>query len=401
MTYQLLPKKGMARATLLADLADPNSEIYQAVVATGALDPRVSRGLTTYAALGDSITSNHYTGFGVWLRLLSLQFVGVPGWNKGVSGNTTAQMLARISDVTGLDPKPDVCLVLGGTNDANVGDADATLGNLSAIYDALLDADIIPVAMLIPPRDTNTDFPPKINGRIAAEAMRRGIPLVNFYHQLADGDGTWRSTYSHDGIHPNLISGRIMAQAIIDALDLRGPGISAFLAASNTTDDTNLVTNGTFIGDANADGVADGWSLTVGGTATGTLTPGTGNVVGNWQDIDVTVAGQTYISGTNITTGFTAGDVMLYCGRVKSDNFASGFWIDQLNIYPSGGGGISCLYQFDTELNDEAEGYVFAVMWKITTETAISPRFIGKSTGTGNMSIAQVAIRNLTELGAY
>lgn len=72
--------------------------------------------------------------------------------NAGVSGNTTAQMAARVTaDVVAYNPK--VCLVLGGTNDAAAGTGSAvTIANLISIFDALVGAGIRPVACTVPPR---------------------------------------------------------------------------------------------------------------------------------------------------------------------------------------------------------------------------------------------------------
>lgn len=76
--------------------------------------------------------------------------------NFGVSGETTAQMLARVAAVT--TAKPGICTVMGGANDfnvpANLASAAASAAafasitaNLSAIYTALINAGIVVVAM--------------------------------------------------------------------------------------------------------------------------------------------------------------------------------------------------------------------------------------------------------------
>lgn len=103
--------------------------------------------------LGDSITagSGGDTGWHVQANGRAgfpLRFIS----NAGVGGDRTDQMLARI-DTDVIDLLPDVCIVLGGTNDVGQGVSAATIqGYLSDIYDALEAEGIAIVACTIPPR---------------------------------------------------------------------------------------------------------------------------------------------------------------------------------------------------------------------------------------------------------
>src|SRR5262245_40570788 len=71
--------------------------------------PPPAPGETRVVFFGDQVTEN-------WTRGSSQFFKGKPYFNRGIDGQTTAQMLVRFrQDVVGL--KPRVVIIQGGTND--------------------------------------------------------------------------------------------------------------------------------------------------------------------------------------------------------------------------------------------------------------------------------------------
>jgi lysophospholipase L1-like esterase len=133
--------------------------------------------------------------------------------NRGISGQTTAQMVVRFHpDV--VDLKPAVVVILAGTNDVagNTGPMtpEMTMDNFRAMVEMARANDIKPVIASIPPAG---DFPwkqgldpaPKIralNARLEAWCKSEGIVWVDYYSALADEHGAMKPGLSIDGVHP-------------------------------------------------------------------------------------------------------------------------------------------------------------------------------------------------------
>lgn len=367
--------------------------------------PTVGTALIRTAILGDSMASGdsaHSREAWGWANLLSHGTLvrSGNGWSAGIGGEVTSQILARVGDVTGLLPKPHLCIVQGGTNDVLTSVPVATTkSNLVAMYDALEAAGIEPIACLIPPSDTQPTRVVILNAWIAAYAAYRGLRCLDNYSENADPDGTWRTGYSGDGTHPNATSARLMGERVVRAL---APNASAehLLAGFTGADTTNLIVNGTFTGDTSGDGVADHWGLnTPGSHVTTALVPGDGSVIGNWQKVTKTAAGNNYITpAVAITAGFSAGDVMLFAGRVRLasvDSYGIGLWVHDNALAVD-----NILFQWTGDLTGE-DGAIFTHMFVVPSgTTSFSPRISASvSTGTGSYSIAQWTLRNLTTMG--
>lgn len=102
--------------------------------------------------------------------------------------------------------RPAVALVMYGTNDLAAGvDLASYRHNLDRIVGQLLDAGVIPVLSTIPPRPLHRRADARVSGYnqvVKAVADERGVPLWNYWAQLAGGDIV-NSGISGDGIHPN------------------------------------------------------------------------------------------------------------------------------------------------------------------------------------------------------
>ena len=166
--------------------------------------------------LGDSITDS-------WGRGIGEFFPGEPYVNRGISGQTTPQMLLRLrQDVIAL--KPAAVVVLAGTNDIAGNTGPMTLqqieGNLASITE-LAHAHGIEVVMatLLPVTDahapqTGSRPPSKIaalNAWIRDYCKAGHCTLLDYHAAAAGTDGALRPELSDDGLHPNARGYALMA----------------------------------------------------------------------------------------------------------------------------------------------------------------------------------------------
>jgi len=163
--------------------------------------------------MGDSITQG-------WR--LEQSFPGKPYINRGISGQTTPQMLVRFrQDVVDLQPK--AVIILAGINDiaGNTGPMtlEQTEENIASMAD-IADANGIRVVLcsVLPA----FDFPwapglepaPKValvNAWLRGYAMARHFVYVDYYSAMKDERGGLPATLSKDGVHPLPAGYAIMA----------------------------------------------------------------------------------------------------------------------------------------------------------------------------------------------
>jgi len=165
--------------------------------------------------LGDSITD-------MWK--LAESFPGKPYVNRGISGQTTPQMLVRMfPDVIGLDPA--AFILLAGTNDIarNTGPETLTMieENIQAMTDLARAHDVKAILCSVMPisdytgRKQSEQRPPadvlKLNAWLREYAARVHAEYVDYYSALVDEKGMLKDGYSADGLHPNAKGYELMA----------------------------------------------------------------------------------------------------------------------------------------------------------------------------------------------
>ena len=190
--------------------------------ANGKVAP-VSNSEARVVFMGDSITDSwqnpKFGGF----------FPGKPYVDRGISGQTTPQMLIRFRpDVVALHPK--VVVILAGTNDIAGNTGPMTLetieDNLISMAE-LAKANSIKVvfASLLPISDYNqrdgkpivrsTQRPPEkikaLNDWMKSYASNNKFAYLDYYSALVDDKGFLREELSADGLHPNAKGYAIMA----------------------------------------------------------------------------------------------------------------------------------------------------------------------------------------------
>lgn len=179
--------------------------------------------------MGDSITDG-------WR--LAESFAGQPYVNRGISGQTTAQMLVRFyPDVIAL--KPAAVIMLAGTNDIARNNGPQTLEmiqqNIMAMTElaqghgikVVLSA-LLPISdrTMIPaggrgggptpqPRIQSAARPPadivRFNAWLKSYATSKGAVYADYYTATVDAAGFLRDGTTGDGLHPNAAGYALMA----------------------------------------------------------------------------------------------------------------------------------------------------------------------------------------------
>src|SRR5882762_3640558 len=170
--------------------------------------------------VGDSITE-------FWN--ISIFFKDKPYLNRGISGQTTPQILLRFrQDVIAL--KPQIVVILAGTNDIaeNTGpiSLEAIEDNLKSMVDLASKNGVRPILASVLPAAA---FPwrPEIrpiekilalNQWIKEYAAREGIGFVDYYSAMVDDQHGLKPGLSGDGVHPNEAGYIIMAPIAAEAI---------------------------------------------------------------------------------------------------------------------------------------------------------------------------------------
>ncbi len=174
--------------------------------------------------MGDSITD-------MWVQPRFGEFFpGKPYIGRGISGQTTPQMLIRFRpDVIALQPR--VVVILAGTNDIAGNTGPMTLeeieGNLAAMSELAHANDVrVVLSSLLPVYDgghtpdgkplTMTDRrPPEkilaLNSWIKNYAKQHHDIYLDYFSAMVDDHGFLKKELSEDGLHPNKAGYAVMA----------------------------------------------------------------------------------------------------------------------------------------------------------------------------------------------
>ncbi len=192
--------------------------------------PPPAEGEDRVVFMGDSITD-------AWGRKYSGFFPGKPYVNRGISGQTTSQMLIRFRpDVIALKPK--VVVILAGTNDlaGNTGPMtpEEILGNLISMAELAKANDIrVALASVLPAIDypwrPGHPNPSKqiiaLNAMIKDYATRNDLVYLDYCSAMVDERNGLRKELAEDAVHPNQagydVMGPLAAKAIAQALQGR------------------------------------------------------------------------------------------------------------------------------------------------------------------------------------
>lgn len=161
----------------------------------------VVRGATIF--LGNSITDG-----GEWSEL----FVGKTVLNRGISGDVTRGVLARLDEVTRHAPSKVFLLI--GINDLAAGRAaDQICRDIHLIVRQIRQTSPqtrVYVQSILPVRSDEKKFASisdkgeiirLINSVLGSNAARHHYTYIDLHTQMADGSGQLRSEFTNDGLH--------------------------------------------------------------------------------------------------------------------------------------------------------------------------------------------------------
>jgi lysophospholipase L1-like esterase len=174
--------------------------------------------------MGDSITDG-------WGKKYGQFFPGKPYINRGISGQTTPQMLIRFRpDVIALKPK--VVVILAGTNDIAGNTGPSTLemieDNLTSMVELAQKNDIKVVLSSVMPvcdyiqnqtkrRPNETII--ELNKWIKQYASTHNALYLDYYTPMLDEKGVFKQELTYDGLHPNSAGYEVMMPLAQKAID--------------------------------------------------------------------------------------------------------------------------------------------------------------------------------------
>lgn len=224
-----IPSSGFAgldqyRASKIAIYTNDYGELARYRKANAELKPPAA-GENRVVFFGDSITD-------IWK--LDESFPGKPYINRGISGQTTSQMLVRFrQDVIDLQPK--VVVILAGTNDI--------AGNTGPISNENIEANLTDFAELARAHDVRvifssllpvSNYTPQSKDFFAQRPMTRILALnkwlkdycdanhltyLDYFDSMVDEKGMLQRNISNDGLHPNKAGFAIMAPLAEKAIE--------------------------------------------------------------------------------------------------------------------------------------------------------------------------------------
>ncbi|MGB5819787.1 MAG: SGNH/GDSL hydrolase family protein [Saonia sp.] len=177
--------------------------------------------------MGNSITIG-------WQQVHPEYFEGKPYINRGISGQTTPQMLLRFrQDVIALQPK--VVVLLAGTNDIAGNTGPMTLEDiLNNIISMVELAETNGIRVIISSVLPAYDYPwrpgkkpnekiPALNKMLKSYADKKGIVYLDYFSVMADERNGLPKKYAEDEVHPTkegyLVMEPLAEAAILKALN--------------------------------------------------------------------------------------------------------------------------------------------------------------------------------------
>ena len=165
--------------------------------------------------MGDSITE-------FWQQIHPEFFAGKPYINRGISGQTTPQMLIRFrADVINLHPT--IVVLLAGVNDIAGNTGPSTLEMITNnIFSMVALAKVNQIKVILCSVLPAADFPWKkgmqpaekiiaLNTKLKEYALANDIFYLDYFSAMVDEKKGLKSIYSNDGVHPNELGYQVMS----------------------------------------------------------------------------------------------------------------------------------------------------------------------------------------------
>ena len=172
--------------------------------------------------MGNSITDS-------WIKFHPEYFEDHPYIDRGISGQTTPQMLLRFrADV--IDLKPAAVIILAGTNDIAGNTGPMTLemirdNIISMVELARVNGIKVVLASVLPaleyPWKKGMDPAnkiPTLNELLQEYALQEGIVYLDYFTAMVDKQSGLNAALTYDGVHPNRAGYDLMERLVEKAL---------------------------------------------------------------------------------------------------------------------------------------------------------------------------------------
>jgi hypothetical protein len=253
-------------------------------------------------------------------------------------------------------------------------------------------ANVLPILCTLPPQPAGIAGALPLNLQIRNIAKQQGVPLVDFYGLLTDPNtGLYKAGYSADGMNPGPVASRLMAARAIAATAALYDQEYPYLPVSEN-DGVNLIDDPLFLATTLP------WTAaTVSGVAMQTSLGTDPAIAGNTMVLTKTnVASVNTLTGAPITTGFNPGDKLAFVGRIKTANCEAGAMPFDVALQFDPGAMLTYpVYHWAVDIQD-GQWYVEVVV--PAGATTITP-VITLNAGTGSVTLGQIGLMNLTQLG--
>lgn len=281
--------------------------------------------------------------------------------NAGVAGNNTVNLLARMTDITALNPMPSFVLLDIGINDVNNDWSVATItANMQSIITQLLAAGPVVAVATICPSSLITSAPRlpilhAVNDWIRNYANSTpGCVLVDWAAAVTDpasATGQWLASFTTDLTHSNATGAAAMGKVLADALS---PLVSGSRVRNSSVGDPKnlIVSNPRFqsTGAASATGITGTWAtfwntdlLSNVGTVVASVVNRTDGQPGKMEQFVISATAQVRVYQVQTAGKGTTWDVgdRIYA---ECEFEADADWVNcqllQLNMYCGGAGNL-------------------------------------------------------------
>ena len=208
---QSKPEEGWVSWTNFKKYVNQNKEVKEK-----------QKGEVRVVYLGDSI-------FEGWSAARPVFFEGKPFYNRGISGQVTAQMVLRFQEDV-VDLHPDVLVLKAGINDiaenAGAYDQQKTLNNIKLIVQ-LAKANKIKVVLcsVLPanrfvwrPELTPADKVIELNAALQVVAKQENVLYLDLYTAVVDDQKGMKAAYASDGVHPTIEGYKVLEPLVEEAI---------------------------------------------------------------------------------------------------------------------------------------------------------------------------------------
>jgi acetyl esterase/lipase/lysophospholipase L1-like esterase len=172
--------------------------------------------------MGNSITDS-------WQKFDSVFFSNKAYVNRGISGQTTPQMLLRFREDV-IDLKPAVVVILAGINDIAGNTGPTTLENIFGNISSMAElAKMHHIKVVISSVLPAFDFPWRpglepaekiaaLNAMLKSYAANNNIIYLDYYSAMVDERKGLSKSLTYDGVHPNLAGYKVMEPLLVKAI---------------------------------------------------------------------------------------------------------------------------------------------------------------------------------------